>query len=509
MHYEAFFDDFLSTLDNKQRHIVEKSYGILLENISFNYECDISVDNTILVVGENPASLEFCNALNKSDFSISIKPYIDSFSGTLGNFKAIYNDEIINVSQIVFFIKPPFLDSKSKKSPQMGIHLANEYKNAQSIIHSIAGLIGDFTYENTILYDKNRCQYHHRDKNEKSYCYECEQVCPTFAITKDTDLRELHFSNIDCIFCGKCVSVCPSGAMQKANAPLSQISKAAKQYSGTIPLIMGYNELESNTKSTFSNIAKIIENTPLTPFIVPNINLLNEVYLLSILQESGTKCVIVGESCELLTDSIAFVNNIYNNIFGTNALYCYKNYDEIDLDILSQESLPGYHYQASEGEFSREIFSNRLRFFIKDSDFGTIPNNSIKYSDLEVSQSLCTLCMSCVESCNTRALIHSKDKFELLLNPSFCTTCGICVDVCPEKAIKMTMQGIALKNDFFTYNQKAKDEPFKCVECGKIFASAKSIEKVANIMEPLFQNDEIKKKSLFCCSDCKVKILFA
>ncbi len=48
-----------------------------------------------------------------------------------------------------------------------------------------------------------------------------------------------------------------------------------------------------------------------------------------------------------------------------------------------------------------------------------------------------------------------------------------------------------------------------CVECGKEFATKKSIEKIANIMKPIFANDPLKQKTLYCCENCKPRVMFA
>jgi len=52
----------------------------------------------------------------------------------------------------------------------------------------------------------------------------------------------------------------------------------------------------------------------------------------------------------------------------------------------------------------------------------------------------------------------------------------------------------------------AKDELFKCVECGVEFATVKSIEKIASIMAPRFGDDQARIRALYCCADCKPKV---
>ncbi len=53
----------------------------------------------------------------------------------------------------------------------------------------------------------------------------------------------------------------------------------------------------------------------------------------------------------------------------------------------------------------------------------------------------------------------------------------------------------------------AHDELFKCVECGSEFATVKSVEKIAQVMKPIFGNDELRVKTLYCCADCKPKVM--
>ena len=488
-------------LNETQIEILKNGYEILLSNITLDYQSDISVDNAILIVGENELARDFINK-TKDRFNITQKPYIEQYGGDLGDFISIIGDEEIRSSQIVFFIKIE-LDSRIQdKTTQLGIHFVNHYENIDSMINEIENLIGDFTYENTILFDENKCQYHHRDKTTKSYCSECESVCPTFAITKDDEAKELRFSNIDCIFCGKCVNICPSGAMQKANAPFIEIEKAIQIYQNKIPLILSKEDIE---KFVDSNID--IKDSPLVPFVLPNIHLLNEVYLISILQTTSAQSIIYGNVESNLKDSIDFINDLYKKIYNKKAIFLHneiESYENINI-----ENLPKYQYNAESSEFNRAVFSERVKFLIKNNNYGNLANKpSIKYTDLNIDSNNCTLCMSCVESCNTKALITSKDHFELLLNPSLCTACNLCVDICPENVIEMPLGGMDLNLSFFTYTTKAKDEPFKCVECGKVFASAKSIKKVQNMMFPIFGNDEIKKKTILCCGDCKVRVMF-
>lgn len=128
---------------------------------------------------------------------------------------------------------------------------------------------------------------------------------------------------------------------------------------------------------------------------------------------------------------------------------------------------------------------------------------------MEVNDSNCTLCMSCVGACNVDAIFANQTDFTLRVNPSLCTACGYCEVTCPEKdCLTIKRDEIQLQPMWFKENILAKDSLFACVECGKEFATTKAIEKIASIMGPIFAKvSETKKRTLYCCEDCKAKLM--
>lgn len=489
--------------------ILEQANAILNANVGI--PSDITIDNSLLVVGSGDLVSDFVESCGEK-FRITILPNLTHFSGSLGDFRVkvsdfmgdskhtlhnLADDSNHRFSQIVFFNK---LDRK----PQLGIYFISDYDNKDALIDDILANIGDFSFDKTILFDEKKCQYANRDKTAFSYCKDCVEVCPTMAISSDDENRSLIFSQIDCILCGKCVSVCPSGAMQKANATLENINQSLKLYKNKIVFICENSE-DFNRFCEIFNDDNLAILDDIFPLVLPSINLLNYAYLLTILQESGRVCVICGEIDRQLKESLQFINDVYQRILGKIAIF---ESDFIDVPKLA-ESLPYYHYESN-NEFIRETFANRIKFLVKDGDFGILKNTlNIIYTDLKIDASKCTLCNACVESCNTNALINAKDNFSLLLNPSLCTACGYCIDTCAEKCLDMQLDGFMLNEKFLNYRVLAKDEPFHCVECGEIFATNKSIQKVKNILQNAFLGDEIKLKSIECCEKCKVKIMFS
>ena len=496
---------------------------------------DIAVNNTLLIVGNSDLARDFASA-NSDKYKIQILPFISDYSGSLGDFRVDLGESSIDSHKNMIdscetnditnqkFAQIAFFSTFDKnKKPQLGVHFVSDYENNEALCDEIDALIGDFSFAKTILFDEKKCQYFHRDKTEFSYCTDCVAVCPTMAISANDAKRELIFSQVDCVLCGKCVAVCPSGAMNKANATLTKLNKALKFFKDKIAVVCeNGNDFEifcANLKNAKDSPQDEFANE-FAPLVLPSVNLLNETYLISILQESGRICVILGEVDSRLKECVEFINELYNRVveqraifiseIGTNQSADSHESKADSNDFNAQDShLPHYHYEISDNEFLRQTFANRVRFLTKERDFGVLKNSAnLIYTDLKIDAEKCTLCNACVESCNTNALISAKDSFTLLLNPSLCTACGYCVDTCAEKCLEMSLSGYRLSESFLNYRVLAQDEPFKCVECGTIFATNKAIKKVKNILSPAFMGDSIKLKSLECCEKCKVKIMF-
>lgn len=157
----------------------------------------------------------------------------------------------------------------------------------------------------------------------------------------------------------------------------------------------------------------------------------------------------------------------------------------------------------------REIFASRLAKIIKNNDFGQINSDEIvRYASISIDENICTLCSACVGACNVNALIADSSDNSIKFNASLCTACGYCIASCAESgAIAIDRGKIALNPSFFNYKILAKDELFKCVECGKEFATKKAVEKIIGLMSAQFSGDEFKLKSLRCCADCKAKLM--
>lgn len=488
-------------LSNKIKN-VSKLYEIavtkydLAQDISYSQEISKEL---LLITNTQEEYDSFISKVKADDFELfSINEnIIKNISGHIGNLQVTVNDEdediVLNVSQIVWF------NAKEEGLKQSGTFDPNK-SSIDEIIETLKANINSYSYKKFTTYDKTICQY---DGRREVICSKCEEVCPTVAITKDDKTKTLTFSQIDCHGCGGCISVCPSGALDYAPSNKEALFEMSKFYKNTHPLVipskMNMQDLEISLK----------EN--ILPFAIEGEKFLDETAFLTLLQMSGSQVIFYSDFLSKGTnDAIRIVNDIYQKRYEKNAILVAMNKEELENAIKEVSFVENTYFNFNQETLKkREIFSHRLQKIVGNDNLGeVITGEHIHYGKVQVNQDTCTLCLVCVGACNVGALIADAKDNTLRLNPSICTSCGYCEISCPEKdCLTIKRDVIELEPNWFKENILAQDKLFACVECGKEFATVKSIEKIASIMAPIFSSDPVKERSLYCCADCKPKIM--
>ena len=491
--------------DNLSKKIsnVRKLYEVAVTKYDFAQDMSYSQEITkdVLLITNNKEDYDnFISKVNPDDFELfSINEEIlKDIKGHIGNLQVTVIDEeddeiVLNVSQIVWF------DAK-----QMGLNQSGTFdpnlSSIEEIIKTLKQNINSYSYKKFTTYNQNICQYHGR---REEICSKCEEVCPTVAITKDDKTKTLAFSQIDCHGCGGCVSVCPSGAIDYAPSNKEALFEMSKFYKDTHPLVipqkMSMQTLEVSLK----------EN--ILPFAIEGEKFLHESTFLTLAQMSGSQVIFYSDFLSKGTkDSIRILNDIYQKRYSKDAIIVAMNKEELEEAIKEVSFIENSYFNFNqEGLNKREIFSHRLQKIVGNDNLGVVQTGEhVHYGKVEVNEANCTLCLVCVGACNVGALIADAKDNTLRLNPSICTSCGYCEVSCPEKdCLTIKRDIIELEPNWFKDNVLAQDKLFACVECGKEFATTKSIEKIASIMGPIFASDPVKHRSLYCCADCKPKIM--
>lgn len=491
--------------DNLSKKIsnVRKLYEVAVTKYDFAQDMSYSQEITkdVLLITNNKEDYDnFIAKINSDDFELfSINEEIlKDIKGHIGNLQVtVIDDEddevVLNISQIVWF------DAK-----QMGLNQSGTFdpnlSSFDEVINTLKQNINSYSYKKFTTYDQNICQYHGR---REEICSKCEEVCPTVAITKDDKTKTLAFSQIDCHGCGGCISVCPSGAIDYAPSNKDSLFEMSKFYKDTHPLVipqkMSMQTLEISLKED------------ILPFAIEGEKFLHESTLLTLAQMSGSQVIFYSDFLSKGTkDTIRILNDIYQKRYSKDAIIVAMNKEELEEAIKEVSFIENSYFNFNqEGLNKREIFSHRLQKIVGNDNLGVVQTGEhVHYGKVEVNEANCTLCLVCVGACNVGALIADAKDNTLRLNPSICTSCGYCEVSCPEKdCLTIKRDIIELEPNWFKDNVLAQDKLFACVECGKEFATTKSIEKIASIMGAIFASDPVKHRSLYCCADCKPKIM--
>ena len=488
-------DNFSKKIEN-----VLKLYEI--NGIKFDFAQDISqnlkISNSIMIIYENLEDYySFVKNLKKDEIELYRveEKLIKEIKNTIGEFEVVVNsndkDIVLKTSQIVWF-------NQKLKKVKKGI-FDPKLVSSDEIVESLRANISSFSSIKTILYDKSICQYHER-KDE--ICSKCEEVCPTNAITKDEKNRRLVFSLVDCIRCGECVSVCPSGSLNSANTSRESLYEVSSFYKNTKPLII-------SSKSNIDELSVELGKDVLPLCIVGDI--FDETMLLTYLQVSGSQLIYFSNDISKGTkESIKIVNDIYLAKYGKVGVYFVSSESELKDALEKQEFIENSYYDFNQRDMKkREVFSVRLQKLVGDEDLGIVKTGpDIHYGRVLVNEANCTLCLACVGACNVDALFANESDFTLRVNPSLCTACGYCEVICPESdCLSINYDEMELNPSWFGETILAQDKLFACVECGVEFATTKAIEKIAALMGPKFAFDPVKERTLYCCANCKPKVM--
>jgi len=461
-------------------------------------DMDYSVDvgKKVLIVMEE-ASEELGNKLEKDGFTVlTLSPdEITDVNGHIGALKVSTNKLIrgdLETDQILWYGAPDFAMKQS------GVYDPAE-EGWKEAIEKLYTHVDSFAYKNYVQYDPTICQYQGRLLKET--CGKCEEVCPSVAITKTDEEKQLHFSDVDCHGCGGCVSVCPSGALDFTQMPRDAFSEAASFYTGKQALII----------PSQVSLSDIPLPPGVLPFAIEGRKYLHETHFLTLLQKSGHAVIFYTDFLSKGTgDAVRLINEIFERKYQKKAIYLCMNEAELVSALAEAESIEACSFDmADAGMKKREIFTYRLAHLVGEDDLGVVETGEhIHYGNLNINEANCTLCMACVGVCNVAALTAHPEDNTLKFNPSLCTNCGYCEVACPEEAcLEVVYDRLSLRPDYFRKNTMAQDTLFACVECGKEFATTKSIEKIAAMMAPRFGGDEAKIRTLYCCADCKPKVM--
>ncbi len=385
----------------------------------------------------------------------------------------------------------------------------------QKVMFEASHLVGTFEKTLHVTLEESLCAH---SRAGQIGCTRCLDVCPTGAILPSGDVVTVD-ANI-CAGCGACSAVCPSGAISYDAPPVREIfdeirtlADVYRKAGGTAPRLLLHDE--DHGRALIGLAARFGSGLPanVVPLQVPSLAVFGHAEMMVALASGFASVqILLSPRTErgILESQVALCNALVEGL-GAGA-------ERVSLlDVSDPDTLCDVLY-----DFEREVpdcqtilplgsrrDATRLaaKALATREATGPVPLPSgAPYGAVQVDVDACTLCLSCAGLCPSGALLDNPDSPQLLFREDACLQCGLCANICPEDAITLIPQ-FDISDAVYAQQVVKEEEPFPCIECGKLFGVKGTIERIVERLEghhSMFKNSD-NVRLIRMCDDCRVK----
>ncbi|ENJ7186318.1 4Fe-4S binding protein [Vibrio fluvialis] len=388
-------------------------------------------------------------------------------------------------------------------------------------LEEIPELMGTFDKPKYFRLDTDLCA--HSSRGVKG-CERCVDACPAGALSSEGSDKTGHRIQINPYLCqgvGTCATSCPTEAIHYALPNPTDTQKFIErllnnyhQAGGEKPIVL----ICSSRHEQYNLMALRVlpENViPVTVEELPSVGI--DTWFAALV--NGATQVLFAASRHMPPTILRILNQ---EVSMAQSFLAHLGIRKETIDILYLESLReaaptlcdeplGLNLGELEGK-------KRDRLYVALDALATVRSTepsaqplaaTAPYGAIECSTTDCTLCMSCVAVCPTRALHHEGDSPSLKFIEQDCVQCGLCVKACPEKALTAVQQlnwNAAQRQSVVTLHQ---EEPAKCLRCHKPFAPQSMITMLQNKLRGHSHfSDQASLDRIAMCEDCRVVDVF-
>ncbi|MBY7963039.1 4Fe-4S binding protein [Vibrio fluvialis] len=388
-------------------------------------------------------------------------------------------------------------------------------------LEEIPELMGTFDKPKYFRLDTDLCA--HSSRGVKG-CERCVDACPAGALSSEGSEKIGHRIQINPYLCqgvGTCATSCPTEAIHYALPNPTDTQKFIErllnnyhQAGGEKPIVL----ICSSRHEQYNLMALRVlpENViPVTVEELPSVGI--DTWFAALV--NGATQVLFAASRHMPPTILRILNQ---EVSMAQSFLAHLGIRKETIDILYLESLReaaptlcdeplGLNLGELEGKKRDRLY---VALDALATARGTEPGAqplaaTAPYGAIECSTADCTLCMSCVAVCPTRALHHEGDSPSLKFIEQDCVQCGLCVKACPEKALTAVQQlnwNAAQRQSVVTLHQ---EEPAKCLRCHKPFAPQSMITMLQNKLRGHSHfSDQASLDRIAMCEDCRVVDVF-
>ncbi len=410
-------------------------------------------------------------------------------SGFLGAFKVIVENHGLNINLANAAIDHDCFDIvldmslngvMSEEVPVPGYFpVGRGFPKLSDALEEIPELMGTFDKPKYFRLDTDLCA--HSSRGVKG-CERCVDACPAGALSSEGSEKTGHRIQINPYLCqgvGTCATSCPTEAIHYALPNPTDTQKFIErllnnyhQAGGEKPIVL----ICSSRHEQYNLMALRVlpENViPVTVEELPSVGI--DTWFAALV--NGATQVLFAASRHMPPTILRILNQ---EVSMAQSFLAHLGIRKETIDILYLESLReaapalcdeplGLYLGELEGKKRDRLY---VALDALATARGTEPGvqplaATAPYGAIECSTTDCTLCMSCVAVCPTRALHHEGDSPSLKFIEQDCVQCGLCVKACPEKALTAVQQlnwNAAQRQSVMTLHQ---EEPAKCLRCHK------------------------------------------
>lgn len=406
-------------------------------------------------------------------------------------------------------------------------YLRADPANAGAVARALfdaADLIGEFEKPRYIKIDTALCAH---SRSGKVGCSNCLSACPTGAIRPNGDVMALD--ERICSGHGACAAVCPTGALT-FNLPAGgglydRLRTLLKTYStagGERPVVL-IHDAERGAE-TLDMSARLGRGLParVLPFAVNEATQVGLDLVLSALAYGAAQVrVLTGpqhrDALDPLNATAALANAVMTGLgFDGVRAVIDDGTDPSHLEDALYAAAAAAPKPAQAARFTVQG-SKRQTLGLAFGHLHEVAPTPVDVLAMEtgapfgrilVNAEKCTLCLSCVGACPTKAIGDNPDRPQLSFTENKCVQCGLCRNTCPEKAITLEPR-LAFGEAAGARKILHEEEPFCCIRCGKAYANKSAIELMTKKLaaHPMFSGPG-KLDLLKMCEDCRVVAQF-